>query len=196
MLCYRSHWPDRHVLKVDDDSYVRIQAIAQVINGPTPISYWGLCNKDAPVLRNHTPGRRHRRGKVNVLKRQQQVEKQERNARWTIAWQDFGETHYPPYAIGAGYVLSPSTVACLVEQQSQWNQTGILPVEDAFVGILCRACHVSCQTSTRVKGEPTWEEHVGKFWILHHIARDGTKSAYTMEGIHQTYRALDGIQTK
>ena len=113
------------VLKTDDDSYVRIERLLAHLRAAAALHddlYWGFFNYGA--VKTRVPD-----GDDAVSHSQQRVQRD-------IKWSDpeFNGTHYPPYALGAGYALSMSLVARVV------RHTVVLAappsrMEDAATGI-------------------------------------------------------------
>ena len=109
----------RHLLKTDDDSYVRLGAIEALSAGKHKnISYWGQCKSGGKVLR-------------------------EEGHRWYVSPTTFRNDTYPPYAMGGGYALSQDFVHCAMEKGATIRT---IPIEDAHTGILAQACGIrSCE---------------------------------------------------
>lgn len=60
--------------------------------------------------------------------------------KWAVDFDTFGEEAYPPYCGGGGYVLGHDAAARVVDEYDMHYRGGkIIPVEDAFVGVLARA---------------------------------------------------------
>ena len=60
--------------------------------------------------------------------------------KWAVDIEVFAEEEYPPYCGGGGYVLGNVAAARIIREYDSHYRTGkIIPVEDAFVGVLARA---------------------------------------------------------
>jgi len=95
------------VLKVDDDTYINVGAVRAVVRGlPEHMAYWGKM-QTGPVLRGS-----HRNAENNVPK---------------------GMETFPPYASGAGYILS-GDLARHAGMRRAW--TVRMTNEDAYVGVV------------------------------------------------------------
>lgn len=84
---------------------------------------------------------------------------------------------YPTYASGGGYMLSQSLVACFADAMS--TSLGIA-TEDAFSGILARACGANCTTEKRIY---PWREqdgvlHERKDFLIQHYVRNKDEMMY------------------
>lgn len=107
-------WIDQHidcsyVLKADDDSFVRVEAVLSELDGQTDHEetkdqlYWGFF-----------------RGNANVKRRGQWAEK-----KWVLC------DHYLPYANGGGYVLSSKLIHFI---SKNWDYFQLYNSEDVSVG--------------------------------------------------------------
>lgn len=112
-------WIDQHidcsyVLKADDDSFVRVDAVLSELEGQTDHEetkdqlYWGFF-----------------RGNANVKRRGQWAEK-----KWVLC------DHYLPYANGGGYVLSSKLIHFI---SKNWDYFQLYNSEDVSVGKKSRA---------------------------------------------------------
>ena len=102
-----------YVLKTDDDVYVNTKVLSRLVleNTPSTNVYIGLVQQNINKLRVI-------RNPLN---------------KWHVTFEEFPETHYPPYAVGMGYILS-ADVAQRVVNISKY----FVPFanEDAYVGVL------------------------------------------------------------
>ena len=115
-----------HALKTDDDSYVAIGRLEQLVTEekPTTIDYWGYSDmKYVKPLRN--------------LK-----------SRYYVSLDQYPEPYYPPYVAGAAILLSHKTVECVTDEM---QNARFLDMEDAFIGIVTARCGVIPTHSELVK---------------------------------------------
>ena len=81
------------------------------------------------------------------------------------------EDVYPPYASGAGYLISNSFLRCMDDLADRWPS---VIDEDANTGLLARECSVSCQHDDRIL---PWRNLDGGFyldeeyegWVHHYV---------------------------
>lgn len=106
----------RFVLKADDDIYVRV---------PKLVSW--LRHAPSPLYAGHV----HR--KVGVSR-----DPKERNP--LPPGSSFNEKFYPPYCLGAFYVLSRSVIPDILKAVNRWRPW---PIEDTYIGVLARDVGVS-----------------------------------------------------
>eukprot|EP00977_Amphora_coffeiformis_P027759 scaffold34639_cov206-Amphora_coffeaeformis.AAC.7 len=126
----------RHLLKTDDDSYVRLGAIeALSADKHKNIPYWGQCKTGSKVVR-------------------------EEGHRWYVPPTTFGNDTYPSYAMGGGYALSQDFVRCAVEKVATLRP---IPIEDAQTGILAQACGIrSCELDLSISSAAKAYSHKRK----------------------------------
>lgn len=112
------HWasticPTDYVLKTDDDVFVNAKLLSNILDADTPVEnvYIGLV-VDTPerleVIRNP----------IN---------------KWVVTFEEYPESHYPPYSSGMGYVLSSDVVSRMVNLSEYVTP---IPNEDAYIGVL------------------------------------------------------------
>lgn len=63
-------------------------------------------------------------------------------SKWAVDPADYAPTRYPPYCSGGGYVLGNDTAALILAQYDR-RRDRIIPVEDAFLGVLANASGVA-----------------------------------------------------
>ena len=118
------HWasticPTQYVLKTDDDVFVNTKLLSNIITANTSIEnvYIGLV-VTAPdrleVIRNP----------IN---------------KWVVSYEDYPNSHYPPYSSGMGYFLSSDVVSRMVNLSRF-----VTPIanEDAYIGVLAYRLNV------------------------------------------------------
>jgi beta-1,3-N-acetylglucosaminyltransferase 5/beta-1,3-galactosyltransferase 1 len=128
----------RHLLKTDDDSYVRLAHVEKLsATDHYNSDYWGKCIKDAKVHR-------------------------EESNKWSVTKEEFREDVYPAFAAGAGYSLSRRLVHCMAKVN---EVTKILHVEDTNTAISARACRVECISDRRVHYN---DEAQDQFFVIKH----------------------------
>lgn len=126
----------RFVLKTDDDAYVNLAALENRVHAP-PLSLSSTSSFSPPVnylgycMRGQSPAIR------------QMLEEQ-----------------YPPYASGAGYILSHDFLSCLDTLTDRWLAVAD---EDANTGILARECSVPCQHDP--EHFFPWRTETGGFYV-------------------------------
>lgn len=111
--------PCSYVLKTDDDVYVNPLLLNQLItsNTPTENLYLGLVVQSPE--------------KLQVIRNP--------SSKWAVTEEEYPESHYPPYAVGMGYLLSADVVHKMVNVSRY-----IVPFanEDAYVGVLAERLEV------------------------------------------------------
>ena len=106
-----------HALKTDDDSYVAMGRLEQLVKEEqaTSIHYWGYSDmKYVKPLRN--------------LK-----------SRYYVSLDQYPEPYYPPFVTGAAILLSHKTVECVTDAM---QYARFLAMEDVFLGIMTARCGV------------------------------------------------------
>ena len=107
------HWANNHcphaqfVMKTDDDIYVNILGLLDVLMHKEKDFSLGKLRKDAPPLRI-------------------------KHSKWYISYKDYPKTTYPDYYSGSGYVLSINHVRGIL---NVYQNVHFLPFEDVFVGL-------------------------------------------------------------
>lgn len=109
----RRNCPCKYVLKTDDDVYVNVKLLRELTRRNTPINntYIGLVTQSESRLK--------------VIRSP--------HSKWFVSMEQYPLSHYPPYAVGMGYLLSIDLVEKLV------NISAHIPPfanEDAYVGVL------------------------------------------------------------
>ncbi|BBN18563.1 hypothetical protein Mp_8g03490 [Marchantia polymorpha subsp. ruderalis] len=101
-----------YVMKTDDDSFVRIDAVLAAIDG------------------------RRARSKSLLLGEVEKTNGPERdiNSKWYISEAEFPDPKYPPWAHGPGYVIS-SDIAKFVSTTSGKKELKLFKLEDVAMGI-------------------------------------------------------------
>lgn len=101
------------VLKTDDDVYVNTKLLYKLVTSSTPKNntYIGLVTQAED--------------KLKVIRNP--------NSKWFVSVEQYSPSHYPPYAVGMGYLLSKDLVEKFV------NTSKHIPPfanEDAYIGVL------------------------------------------------------------
>ena len=104
----------RYIVKTDDDLYVNIPLLLN----------WLHNNKHPKMLYA---------GKVTV---RQPIARYRFLSSYPVAYEDYGGKYYPPYCIGALYVISGDLVRVLLDKALEQE---LFPVEDAYIGVLAKA---------------------------------------------------------
>lgn len=112
------HWastvcPTKYVLKTDDDVFVNAKLLLNILTADTQVEnvYIGLVvntPKKLEVIRNP----------VN---------------KWVVSFEEYPESHYPPYSSGMGYLLSADVISRMVNLSKFVTP---IPNEDAYIGVL------------------------------------------------------------
>jgi hypothetical protein len=147
------------VMKTDDDSYVRLDAVERTIrnlgnndenDSPSSSSsssylYWGACQQNW-IIRDPNHSRYVSRDLYDA---------------------NDGNIFYPVYAVGAGYILANKLVACVLGQMQQQLS---FPVEDAHTGVHVHACHGACTNSNQIYNDysPITARRAN-FLVMHHV---------------------------
>jgi beta-1,3-galactosyltransferase 1 len=117
--------PSDFVLKTDDDVYVNTKLLHKLSsNTPKSNSYIGLVTQAE--------------GRLKVIR--------DPDSKWFVSMEEYPSSHYPPYAVGMGYLMSKDLVEKLV------NTSRYIPPfanEDAYVGVLADHFDVKPQRSGR-----------------------------------------------
>ena len=114
------------LLKVDDDVFVdTVRAISHLSEPSTPKKELFLGH----VIRRTKPFR-HKGG------------------RWSLSYDEYGETFYPDYCSGFGFILSHDVVALFVEM---FDFLPFFKIDDVYVGILAK------ETGIRARYSPGFE---------------------------------------
>ena len=106
----------RFVLKADDDVYVRLPKLVSWLHHTPSRLYAGHVHTMVDVSRD--PNER------NALPR----------------GSSFNEKYYPPYCLGAFYVLSRSVIPDMLKAANRWRPW---PIEDTYISVLARDVGVS-----------------------------------------------------
>ena len=107
----------RFILKADDDIYVRLPKLASWLHhAPSSRLYAGHVHSNVGVSRDPD----------------------ERNP--LPPGSSFNEKYYPPYCLGAFYVLSRSIIPHMLKAVQRWRPW---PIEDTYIGVLARDVGVS-----------------------------------------------------
>ena len=107
-----------YFVKTDDDVYVNVTYIKQVLENDRP-SYWGSCKEGTKPFR-------------------------EKNHRWNVPKDLFPRDEYPAYAPGLGVILSADAATCAVNQIEDVFPSTYMPMEDVATGLLMEACEQTC----------------------------------------------------
>ena len=154
------------LLKVDDDSIVHIGRLWAWIyhelpkedpNAPPPTQlYAGRVFRDSQVVRaNFTTAdlRRPRWFPASFLK-------------WAVDHSVFPHDTYPPYCGGGGYVLGVDTARKVVlEYDLHYTPARIIPVEDAFVGVLALAQGIAARDLLTFQEPPRGSHQTREMFI-------------------------------
>ena len=138
--------PYSSILKTDDDSYVRLDALQRRIHSTTQLDnalYWGDCQHNW-VIRDP----QHFRYVPESL------------------YDNGGDKFYPVYAVGAGYLLTKDLVHCVLNRMQQHRS---FPVEDAHTGVHVFACHVNCTAAGKGMVYNDFKAGATSFLIMHHV---------------------------
>ena len=100
-----------YVLKIDDDSYVKMERLRNELNLRKP-DYWGHLYHKEVINRNPS-------------------------SQWYVSRKIFPDKVYPDYCSGAGYVLSKELVSCVDTKLATHT---FMPMEDVATGILAKKC--------------------------------------------------------
>ncbi|KAK4795961.1 hypothetical protein SAY86_028287 [Trapa natans] len=98
-----------YVMKCDDDTFVRIDAVLKEIDG--------ISSKKSLYM-----------GNLNLLHRPL------RTGKWAVTYEEWPEDIYPPYANGPGYIISNDIVKFIVSQHSG-RRLRLFKMEDVSMGI-------------------------------------------------------------
>jgi len=99
----------QYIMKTDDDSIVFFQRLLHfLLQCGTPLSYMGVITSIMPPVRNP------------------------KNP-WYISYEDYPDMYYPPYASGAGYVLSRELALAITDPVHRKEMKNF-PFEDVCVG--------------------------------------------------------------
>lgn len=133
------HVPFGLLLKCDDDSVVHIGRLWQWLTraGRTawPLTYAGRVVRNGTVIRplHHT---REEGGTRRASDRH--IFTPAERAKWGVSRAIYAPTHYPPYVSGGGYLLGHTAALRILRASRRWSTSvgALLPVEDAYVGVL------------------------------------------------------------
>ncbi|KAK4796873.1 hypothetical protein SAY86_029199 [Trapa natans] len=98
-----------YVMKCDDDTFVRIDAVLKEING--------ISSKKSLYM-----------GNLNLLHRPL------RTGKWAVTFEEWPEEIYPPYANGPGYIISSDIVKFIISQHTD-RSLRLFKMEDVSMGI-------------------------------------------------------------
>ena len=105
-----------NLFKTDDDSYVYMKRLNEILEAMKP-EYYGRCEKwPTPPVRGP-------------------------NFKWSMGMQGYPEPYYPRYCQGAGYSLSRSFARCAVED-GHIAHVRYIRFEDVAVGHLAERCNI------------------------------------------------------
>ncbi|MGH7974136.1 MAG: hypothetical protein ACREBR_01325 [bacterium] len=105
-----------------------------------------------------------------------------------ISKEDFESDQYPPYASGAGYVVSSTFLQCAA---TIMTNISFEPSEDAATGILAQRCGVQCIYSDHViafgvAGSTSYGDKNNLYNIRHYV-----KTEWEMHARHQCQCSRD-----
>ena len=103
-----------HALKTDDDSYVNVPRLAQVLSADG-VDYWGYIFAHSEVQRQSSH-------------------------KFYVAHHEYAGSHFPPFCSGVGYAVSRRFLACFKQHISAMV---FMPMEDAATGIIAERCDVA-----------------------------------------------------
>ncbi|XP_062612308.1 beta-1,3-galactosyltransferase 5-like [Saccostrea cucullata] len=168
-------WADAHchsnfVLKTDDDCFVNTQLLYDLV----------LHHQDVSSLYI---------GKVtNDLEKRKVIRNVEN--RWHVSESDYKGDYYPPYASGAGYLMSWDTVKKLVSVSPYIKP---IPVEDAYVGILAEAKNIIPSNSGRfVLMSDGWTLCNYAYLVVIHGVKYKEQEGLTQKSVQATEKCLEG----
>ena len=104
-----------YVMKTDDDSFISLANLVRYLKNLPQRNYFytGNCFKDARPVRSKEFGL----------------------AKWIVTREEYPDKFFPPYCAGAGYILSRSSAAAIVEQAPF---TKLMRFEDVSVGLCAK----------------------------------------------------------
>ncbi|XP_039614536.1 beta-1,3-galactosyltransferase 5-like [Polypterus senegalus] len=138
----------QYILKTDDDCFVNSDRLVRFLVEHNTVRH------DLYIGSVFAPGKRQ------VIR--------DPESKWYVSKEDFLEDNYPPYASGIGYLLSLDA-AYRILTAAQYIP--VLPVEDAYVGILANKVGLSVKSSGRfTKYNINWRVCNYRYlMVIHHL---------------------------
>ncbi|XP_061175686.1 beta-1,3-galactosyltransferase 5-like [Saccostrea echinata] len=165
-----AHCHSKFVLKTDDDCFVNTQLLYDLV----------LHHQDISSLYI---------GKVtNDLEKRKVIRNVEN--RWHVSEFDYSRDYYPPYASGAGYLMSWDTVEKFVSISPYIKP---IPIEDAYVGILAEAKNIIPSNSGRfVLMSNGWTLCNYAYLVVIHGVNYQDQEGLTHRSVQATEKCLEG----
>jgi hypothetical protein len=156
-----------YAFKTDDDSYVNMQLLEEVLSRMSerdePYDYVGRCNDYTRPLR------------IAISAEQE---------KWCMSNETYPEDLYPQYCVGAGYVLSKRFLS-LVREGKHFENIRYLPLEDVQVGLI----------AARVGIKPPLDDDIYKQFVVHQT-ECASERIVTMKGKIVQHHIIDDDDMK
>ena len=140
-----------YVLKTDDDCFVNVPVLRSVLQSQSSHKnlYAGYVMEDED----------------------KRVVIRDPYSKWQVSPQDYAPRNYPPYASGSGYLLSQDLVEIII---SLYPTTYLIPIEDAYIGILLNMVGINPVHSRRFSVHALqWQLcNLMYFVVIHHVSVD------------------------
>lgn len=111
----------KYIFKTDDDSYVQIPLLYEVLleRDHEEYNYWGWCQDEEikPV--------------------------RDGGFKWSISYETYPESTFPRYCQGAGFALSWKFIDCAAGSKNHISRIRFMPFEDVAMGLLAFRCGMS-----------------------------------------------------
>ncbi|KAK2146646.1 hypothetical protein LSH36_591g00003 [Paralvinella palmiformis] len=112
--------PSAYILKTDDDCFVNIPIVKLLL---------GQASRERNIYLGHVMGNEARRKVIR-----------DPDSKWHVSASQFSSQYYPPYVSGFGYLLSWDLVEIIT---SIYRSINIIPIEDAYIGILLNSVGIT-----------------------------------------------------
>lgn len=103
-----------HVLKTDDDSYVAVARLQEMLSERQDIDFWGECAEYVRPFRDP-------------------------DHKYYVSKEEYPKEYFPPYCQGGGIVFSRKMVECAATEMQNVN---FLSMEDAWMGMVAERCGI------------------------------------------------------
>ena len=103
-----------HVLKTDDDSYVAMARLQEMLSEREDIDFWGECALYVRPFRDP-------------------------DHKYYVSKEEYPKEYFPPYCQGGGIVFSRKMVECAATEMQNVN---FLSMEDAWMGMVAERCGI------------------------------------------------------
>eukprot|EP01025_Chloroclados_australasicus_P007357 TRINITY_DN1235_c2_g1_i6.p1 TRINITY_DN1235_c2_g1~~TRINITY_DN1235_c2_g1_i6.p1 ORF type:complete len:415 (-),score=40.75 TRINITY_DN1235_c2_g1_i6:485-1729(-) len=160
-------WPEvTHVMKADDDTYVRVEKLIQRLQ-EAPRSWMFMGHLEL----NEKGGRNANR---------------DPNSQWYISWEEWPEKLYPPWAHGAGYIISKDLAKEIAGGASLLpTSPQLFRFEDVAMGMWVNQVAKDRNINISYVNDNDfgfWTECKSNYVVIHYVKPDKMRSMFARQG--------------